>query len=151
MAPPSIGYCPRVPAPALDPPSAAAEVDLVARRDMDIDLRPLQREALDSVLAGRDTLLVSPTGSGKSAVYQLAGALAGGHDRGRVALDRAAGGPDARFADMNIGTAVAINSLRGRRRRADALARVARARRSSFCSDPNSCAPPTSERPCRRC
>ena len=92
MAPPSIGYCPRVPAPALDPPSVVAEVDLVARRDMDIDLRPLQREALDSVLAGRDTLLVSPTGWASCRLPAPAGALLVARPWS-CALDRAAGGP----------------------------------------------------------
>lgn len=38
-------------------------------------LRPGQREAIESLLAGRDTLLVQPTGSGKSAVYQIAGSI----------------------------------------------------------------------------
>src|SRR5437764_10130329 len=38
-------------------------------------LRPGQREAIQALLEGRDTLLVQPTGSGKSAVYQIAGAL----------------------------------------------------------------------------
>jgi ATP-dependent DNA helicase RecQ len=38
-------------------------------------LRPGQEEAIRSLLDGRDTLLVQPTGSGKSAVYQIAGAL----------------------------------------------------------------------------
>lgn len=38
-------------------------------------LRPGQREAIESVLQGHDTLLVQPTGSGKSAVYQIAGSL----------------------------------------------------------------------------
>jgi ATP-dependent DNA helicase RecQ len=42
------------------------------------DLRAVQRRALEPVLAGRDTLAVLATGSGKSAVYQLAGLLAGG-------------------------------------------------------------------------
>ena len=36
-------------------------------------LRPGQEEAALSVLSGRDTLLVMPTGAGKSGVYQLAG------------------------------------------------------------------------------
>ncbi|MEA2248574.1 MAG: ATP-dependent helicase RecQ [Solirubrobacteraceae bacterium] len=36
-------------------------------------LRPGQGEAVESVLAGRDTLAVLSTGSGKSAIYQLAG------------------------------------------------------------------------------
>ncbi len=34
--------------------------------------RPGQAEALEHVLAGRDTLVVMPTGSGKSLIYQLA-------------------------------------------------------------------------------
>jgi ATP-dependent DNA helicase RecQ len=34
-------------------------------------LRPGQLEAMESVLAGRDTLVVMPTGSGKSAIYQV--------------------------------------------------------------------------------
>ena len=42
------------------------------------DLRDVQRRALEPVLAGRDTLAVLATGSGKSAVYQLAGLLSGG-------------------------------------------------------------------------
>src|SRR5436190_9344333 len=37
--------------------------------------RPGQAEALAHVLAGRDTLVVMPTGSGKSLVYQLAALL----------------------------------------------------------------------------
>ena len=35
------------------------------------ELRPGQLEAMESVLAGRDTLVVMPTGSGKSAIYQV--------------------------------------------------------------------------------
>ena len=38
-------------------------------------LRPGQNDAIQSLLEGRDTVLVQPTGSGKSAVYQIAGAL----------------------------------------------------------------------------
>ena len=38
-------------------------------------LRPGQRRALAPMLAGRDTLAVLATGSGKSAIYQLAGGL----------------------------------------------------------------------------
>ncbi|MGB3300734.1 MAG: ATP-dependent DNA helicase RecQ [Phormidesmis sp.] len=36
-------------------------------------LRPGQREVLEAVLSGRDTLAVMPTGAGKSAIYQIAG------------------------------------------------------------------------------
>ncbi|MCW2968829.1 MAG: ATP-dependent helicase, RecQ family, partial [Solirubrobacteraceae bacterium] len=42
------------------------------------DLRPGQLEAVQAVLAGRDTLAVMSTGSGKSAIYQLAGLLIDG-------------------------------------------------------------------------
>jgi len=38
-------------------------------------LRPGQLEAMESVLAGRDTLVVMPTGSGKSAIYQVPAVL----------------------------------------------------------------------------
>jgi ATP-dependent DNA helicase RecQ len=38
-------------------------------------LRPGQQDAIRSLLEGRDTLVVQPTGSGKSAIYQIAGAL----------------------------------------------------------------------------
>lgn len=39
------------------------------------NLRPGQLEAIESILAGRDTLVVMPTGSGKSLIYQTAALL----------------------------------------------------------------------------
>lgn len=42
------------------------------------DLLPGQAEAIDAVVGGRDTLVVFPTGAGKSAVYQIAGCELGG-------------------------------------------------------------------------
>jgi len=41
-------------------------------------LRPGQEEAIRAVLDGHDTLVVQPTGSGKSAIYQIAGLLIDG-------------------------------------------------------------------------
>ena len=54
-------------------------IDRVAREAFGFAaLRPGQREAIESVLAGRDTLVVMSTGSGKSAIYQIAGLLTEG-------------------------------------------------------------------------
>ncbi|MBB5872718.1 ATP-dependent DNA helicase RecQ [Allocatelliglobosispora scoriae] len=41
-------------------------------------LRPAQAESMAHVMAGRDTLVVSPTGSGKSAIYQVPAVLLNG-------------------------------------------------------------------------
>jgi ATP-dependent DNA helicase RecQ len=41
------------------------------------ELRPLQREAIEASQAGRDSLVVLPTGGGKSICYQLPAALSG--------------------------------------------------------------------------
>ncbi|MDB4982755.1 MAG: ATP-dependent helicase, RecQ family [Myxococcales bacterium] len=55
------------------PPSPALERALEKMREVFKirDLRPGQAEIIESVLAGRDTLAVMPTGSGKSLTYQL--------------------------------------------------------------------------------
>jgi ATP-dependent DNA helicase RecQ len=54
-------------------------IDRAAREAFGFEaLRPGQREAIESVLAGRDTLVVMSTGSGKSAIYQIAGLLTAG-------------------------------------------------------------------------
>lgn len=42
------------------------------------ELRPGQADAIDAVLAGRDTLAIMATGSGKSAIYQACGAAIAG-------------------------------------------------------------------------
>jgi ATP-dependent DNA helicase RecQ len=51
----------------------------IARDQLDFkQLRPAQEAAITSVLDGRDTLAIMPTGSGKSAIYQIAGRLPDG-------------------------------------------------------------------------
>src|ERR687889_1012427 len=54
-------------------------IDRTARDVLGFEaLRPGQGEAIASVLDGRDTLAVLSTGSGKSAIYQIAGLLTQG-------------------------------------------------------------------------
>lgn len=51
----------------------------IARERFDFEtLRPGQKEAIESIASKRDTLVVMPTGAGKSAVYQIAAQLMGG-------------------------------------------------------------------------
>lgn len=57
----------------------AAELTRTARRVFGWDeLHPEQLEAMEAVLAGRDLLAVLPTGSGKSAIYQVPAVLLDG-------------------------------------------------------------------------
>jgi ATP-dependent DNA helicase RecQ len=53
-------------------------LDVVARTWGFASLLPLQRQAIDAVLAGRDSLLVVPTGGGKSLCYQAPALLLDG-------------------------------------------------------------------------
>lgn len=63
----------------VSPAELAESVRTTARRLLGHDsLRPGQEEAAAAVLQGRDVLAVLPTGSGKSAIYQIAGALIDG-------------------------------------------------------------------------
>ncbi|NEQ32935.1 MAG: ATP-dependent DNA helicase RecQ [Leptolyngbya sp. SIO4C5] len=54
----------------------ASQIQQVARKTFGYeDLRPGQAEVIQAVLDGDDTLAVMPTGSGKSAIYQIAALL----------------------------------------------------------------------------
>ena len=51
---------------------SAADLQNVLRDSFGLDeFRPGQQEAAEAVLAGRDALVIMPTGSGKSLIYQL--------------------------------------------------------------------------------
>jgi ATP-dependent DNA helicase RecQ len=57
-------------------PAEVDRIERVAREAFGFDaLRPGQREAIEAALDGRDALVVMSTGSGKSAIYQIAGLL----------------------------------------------------------------------------
>jgi ATP-dependent DNA helicase RecQ len=79
--------------------------DVAAQRFGWTELRPAQAQGMQHVMSRQDTLVVSPTGSGKSAIYQVPAVLVGGptivvsplialqRDQVQGLLDR--GGPDA--------------------------------------------------------
>src|SRR5690349_3200859 len=55
------------------PLASPAQITQLARQKLGYhDLRPGQLETIRLILAGHDTLSVMPTGSGKSAIYQIA-------------------------------------------------------------------------------
>ena len=58
---------------------AARDIEKVARERLGFaSLRPGQLQAVEAAVSGRDVLAVMPTGSGKSAIYQLAALLVPG-------------------------------------------------------------------------
>jgi ATP-dependent DNA helicase RecQ len=83
-------------------------------------LRPGQEEALVALLKGRDTLAVMPTGSGKSAIYQLAGSLIDGATvvvSPLIALQK----DQVDGIDEQLGLARQVNSSMGVKARREAL------------------------------
>ncbi len=105
---------------------AADRIERVAREAFGFDaLRPGQREAIEAALAGRDTLVVMSTGSGKSAIYQIAGLLLPGATvvvSPLLALQR---DQVDELRAHAAGGAAAISSAVGRSERAEALAELA--------------------------
>src|SRR5947209_19147125 len=67
---------PNVPYRRRMPRAKTPHIEKIAHEKLGFEsLRPGQKEAVAAVLRGRDTLVVQPTGSGKSAIYQIAGLL----------------------------------------------------------------------------
>ena len=63
------------------PQSAGSTVLAIVRQYWGFEqLRPQQAEAIEAALAGRDSLVVLPTGGGKSLCYQVPPAVSGGTD-----------------------------------------------------------------------
>jgi ATP-dependent DNA helicase RecQ len=100
------------------PRTIAARIRRIARETFDYDsLRPGQREAILAVLDGRDTLAVMPTGSGKSAIYQIAAQMLDGPTivvSPLIALQRDQVGA---IAEQDAGAAALLNSTLTERER----------------------------------
>jgi ATP-dependent DNA helicase RecQ len=99
-------------------PKTIDDIRRAARQLLGVDsLLPGQTDAIRSVLDGRDTLAVLPTGGGKSAIYQVAGALIPGSTvviSPLLALQR---DQLVSIEGMRVGDAAALNStLRAKER-----------------------------------
>ena len=103
----------------------------VASELFDFSLRPCQNQAIGAVVAGRDTLAVLPTGSGKSAIYQVAGLSLGGLTlviSPLIALqrDQIRSIAGRRYGAMRPIEAELLNSSQRTHERQDTLTRLAR-------------------------
>jgi ATP-dependent DNA helicase RecQ len=103
----------------------AGSIAAVAKETLGFEsLRPGQEEAVCAVLEGRDTLAVLPTGSGKTAIYELATAIGGGPTvivSPLLALQR---DQVEAIDETDLGDAAALNSMLGRRAREELLDEV---------------------------
>ncbi len=90
-----------------------AKIHRIAREKFGFQsLRPGQAEAIEAVLQGRDTLVVQPTGSGKSAIYQIAGLLIHGATVVISPLIALQKDQVDSIAGQDLALAVAVNSTR---------------------------------------
>lgn len=96
-----------------------------ARNELGFDsFLPGQEEAIASVVAGNDTLVVTPTGSGKSAIYQVAGLVIDGPTvivSPLIALQR---DQAEALGEANVGEAATLNSTLTDNQRAEVVDRM---------------------------
>jgi ATP-dependent DNA helicase RecQ len=104
-------------------------------------LRPGQEEAISAVLDGRDTLAVMPTGSGKSAIYQIPAVLKDGPTGGAVVINSliSAHAQEMAFADAALGTTEFLFVGAEQFSNADRLQAIQKARPSLFVVDEAHC------------
>src|SRR5690242_1831894 len=66
-------------APKKSAPKQKNDILSIARKNFGFEsLRAGQEDAIRALLAGQDVLVVQPTGSGKSAIYQIAALMTNG-------------------------------------------------------------------------
>ena len=99
--------------------------DLLRRKFRLRRLRPGQQEVIESVLAGRDTLAIMPTGAGKSLCYQLPGLQMKGTTIVVSPLISLMKDQADKLGERGL-DAAAVNSTLGVRERRKALARIRR-------------------------
>ena len=104
---------------------ASLSLDELANKHLGFDeLRPGRQAGLSTLLAGRDTLVVMPTGGGKSAIYQMAALLIPGVTvvvSPLIALQR----DQAQAIDgQDVGSAAVLNSTLGKGAREEALTKL---------------------------
>jgi ATP-dependent DNA helicase RecQ len=98
------------------------QLDAAAHKTLGLErLRSGQREALTTLLEGHDVLAVFPSGYGKSAIYQVAGALIPGATVVVSPLIALQQDQVEAMAEQDSGGAVLINSTLGAREREQAL------------------------------
>jgi ATP-dependent DNA helicase RecQ len=100
-------------------------IESAGREQLGIELTDLQARALEATIGGRNTLVVSPTGSGKSAIYQLAGSLLEGTTVVVSPLIALQQDQQEALSCTGVGRAVVVNSVGGSGQRADSLRTVA--------------------------
>lgn len=103
-------------------PVNGADIRRTAREGLGYrHLRPGQQAVIEAVLAGRDTLAVMPTGFGKSAIYQIAGALLDGATVVVSPLIALQADQLTALEEQAIGEAAAVNSTVPETERQDVL------------------------------